>query len=128
MPSIPSKEYVSALEALTKSADRTTAYRATAELEDIVEGHWDGPRTDDPPASWFHSGGMVDVDSGEPIILVLHLAKKQNKAPLTVYKSESGAFKLFIDWGYVLVSKPDQPGRTRHLHVPEHIELQVKGV
>jgi hypothetical protein len=51
-------EYIRDLEERSRSADRTTAYRATAELEDIADGdHWDGPRTDDPPASWWHAGG-----------------------------------------------------------------------
>jgi hypothetical protein len=149
MPELRNTKYYHDLQRMAKSSDRTTAYRAQCELEDIDDldagmDHWDGPRTDDPPESWFHPTGWrndaspvsvrssdiprreADAASGEPVILLLHLAEKQNKAPLTVYKSESGAFKLFINWDYVLVSKPDQPGRTRHLHVPEHIELYVK--
>jgi hypothetical protein len=124
MPELRNTEYYRQLEKRAKSADRTTAYRAQAELEDIecedLDGgvHWIGPRTDDPPESWFHSGGMADVDSGEPIILVLHRAKKQNGS-LTRYKSDSGAFKFSVDWSYVDINLRDDP---------EHIELYVKEV
>jgi hypothetical protein len=53
-PDSPNAEYVANLDALTNSDDRNTAYRAQAELEDIEGGRWHGPRTDDPPPSWWH--------------------------------------------------------------------------
>jgi hypothetical protein len=34
------------------TASRTERYRAQAELEDMDDDHWDGPRTDDPPENW----------------------------------------------------------------------------
>jgi hypothetical protein len=34
------------------ATSRTERYRAQAELEDIADGHWSGPRTDEPPATW----------------------------------------------------------------------------
>jgi hypothetical protein len=48
----PSPARIIELGRLAESGDRATAYRAQAELEDIADGHWDGPRTDDPPKSW----------------------------------------------------------------------------
>jgi hypothetical protein len=127
MPELKDTKYYRDLQRKAKSLDRTTAYRAQAELEDIGDGHWDGPRTDDPPESWFHASadsipsirhpnGIADTASGEPIILVLHRARKQDSAPLTRYKSDSGAFKFSVDWGYV----------DTNIRVdPEHIELHV---
>jgi hypothetical protein len=56
MPSnrTPAEEYIRGLEErLTKSQDRTERYRLQAELEDTEDGHWDGPRTDDPPPGWI---------------------------------------------------------------------------
>jgi hypothetical protein len=59
---------------------------------------------------------MADTASGEPVILVLHRARNQNKVPLTRYKSDSGAFKFSVDWSYVDINLRDDP---------EHIELHV---
>jgi hypothetical protein len=133
MPELKDTKYYRRLEQRAKSADRAVAYRAQCELEDIAEfdvgvDHWEGPRTDDPPESWFHPTGwrndatpaqtyhgIADVDSGEPIILVLHRARKQNSS-LTRYKSESGAFKFSVDWSYVDINLRNDP---------EHIELHV---
>lgn len=132
MPELKNTKYYRDLQRKAKSLDRTTAYRAQCELEDIDDvdagmDHWDGPRNDEPPESWHHAGadsipsirhpnGIVDTASGEPVILVLHRARKQDSAPLTRYKSDSGAFKFSVDWGYV----------DTNLRVdPEHIELHV---
>jgi hypothetical protein len=126
----PSKDYILDLVRRSKSANRAVAFRATAELEDINDGHWDGQRYDDPPENWYHAGansipsirhphGIADTESGEPIILVLHRAKKQKKGPLTRYESESGAFKFSVDWSYVDINLRDDP---------EHIELLVTDV
>jgi hypothetical protein len=50
------KRYRSELEVkLEQAADRTRRFQIQAELEDIEDGHWDGPRTDDPPAGWWDS-------------------------------------------------------------------------
>jgi len=56
------------LEALSElqkgTTDRTARYRLQAEMEDL-EGdtaHWDGARTDDPPASW-----MTGVPTYKPV-------------------------------------------------------------
>jgi hypothetical protein len=47
------KRYRSELEVkLEQETDRTRRYRIQAELEDIQDGHWNGPRVDDPPAGW----------------------------------------------------------------------------
>jgi hypothetical protein len=54
MPVGIAKEYIANLRSLADSDDRVVAFRAQAELEDIDDGHWDGPRTDDPPANWWH--------------------------------------------------------------------------
>jgi hypothetical protein len=136
MPELKDTKYYRELEQRARSADRTTAYRAQCELEDIDDAyagmdHWDGPRNDNPPESWFHPtelsndaraasvqpwAGMADTASGEPVILVLHRARKQDSAPLTRYKSDSGAFKFSVDWGYVDINLRDDP---------EHIELHV---
>ena len=40
------------LKGLNRRTDRNAYYRVVAELEDISDGHWDGPRTDDPPENW----------------------------------------------------------------------------
>jgi hypothetical protein len=36
----------------TSPLNRVARYRAQAELEDMDDDHWDGPRTDDPPENW----------------------------------------------------------------------------
>ncbi len=52
----PDLPYYQDLEARLRAAerrqDRTESYRLTAELEDISDGHWSGPRTDDAPDGW----------------------------------------------------------------------------
>jgi hypothetical protein len=48
-----SAEYIGELERrLAAATDRTERFRLQAELEDTEDGHWVGPRTDDPPDSW----------------------------------------------------------------------------
>lgn len=50
---IPDDTYVADLQnRLSVSGNCTERYRVVAELEDIADGHWDGPRTDDPPENW----------------------------------------------------------------------------
>jgi hypothetical protein len=51
----PYSEYIHNLmrRSLDKDLTREERYRAQAELEDMTDGHWDGHRTDDPPAAWW---------------------------------------------------------------------------
>lgn len=47
------KRYEAELEVkLEMETDRVRQYWLQAELEDIEDGHWNGPRTDQPPESW----------------------------------------------------------------------------
>jgi hypothetical protein len=120
MPELKDTKYYRELEQRAKSHDRTIAYRAQCELEDIAEfdvgvDHWDGPHEDDPPENW-HPAKLADTASGEPVILCLHRAEVQDGIEHTIYESLSGAFTLFIDWGYVDINLQDDP---------EHIELHV---
>jgi hypothetical protein len=121
MPELKDTKYYRELEQRAKSPDRTIAYRAQCELEDIAEfdvgiDHWDGPREDDPPKSWHHGGKLADTASGEPVFLALHRAEVQDGIEHTIYESLSGAFTLFIDWGYIDIDLQDDP---------KDIELQV---
>jgi hypothetical protein len=54
-PPTSDSEYVQNLKriALDKTLTREERFRAEAELEDMTDGHWNGPRTDDPPPSWW---------------------------------------------------------------------------
>ena len=53
LPKMPSWEYLDNLDFQRKhGATRTERYRVQAELEDIADGHWNGPREDSPPDSW----------------------------------------------------------------------------
>jgi hypothetical protein len=70
----PDSEYVKNLRKIADDPanDRTARYRAEAELEDMTDGHWDGPRTDDPPPNWWTTGdpatGKWDSENGVLIL------------------------------------------------------------
>jgi hypothetical protein len=56
---MPTEEYIENLRKQADSDDRVISYRAQAELEDIEDDHWNGPRTDDPPDSWRHKNDPI---------------------------------------------------------------------
>jgi hypothetical protein len=57
------KRYEAELEVKLEQAEtRTHRFQIQAELEDIEDGHWDGPRTDEPPANWWDSAKTAQID------------------------------------------------------------------
>jgi hypothetical protein len=73
-PNVITVEYVDNLKrrALDQTLPREERFRAEAELEDMTDGHWDGPRTDDPPPNWWTTGdpptGKWDSENGVLIL------------------------------------------------------------